>query len=250
MSSIDRAAAHGFSKTFAALTLPPPARSPVRLHGPRTRSLHVARGTDVLVAGNRYDSWYLNHNGWLVRYKVLHSGARQILDFILPGESFGLQACVFRSSLYSVVSITPASLTAIPFDMIDTVLEQGIHLSKALLWSAICESARLGEHVIDSGRRSAYERLSHFFLELFVRLKRAGLTEGMSFHAPLTQELIGDALGLTAIHVNRTLRCLRQDKLVALDGKKVTILDFEALSLLSDFENSYLGENARALWTG
>jgi len=82
-----------------------------------------------------------------------------------------------------------------------------------------------------------------------VRLKRAGLTVGMSFEAPLTQELIGDALGLTAIHVNRTLRCLRQDKLVAMDGKKVTIVDFEALSLQSDFENSYLGENARALWT-
>ena len=82
-----------------------------------------------------------------------------------------------------------------------------------------------------------------------MRLKRAGLTVGMSFEAPLTQELIGDALGLTAIHVNRTLRCLRQDKLVAMDGKKVTIVDFEALSLQSDFENSYLGENARALWT-
>jgi len=250
MSSVDRAGAYGFSKTIAALTLPPPALSPVRLRGPRTRSLHVAKGTDVLVAGKRYDSWYLNHDGWLVRYKVLHSGARQVLDFILPGETFGLQACVFRSSLYSVVTITPASLTVIPFDMIDMVLEQGIHLSKALLWSAICESARLGEHVIDSGRRSAYERLSHFFLELFVRLKRVGLTTGMSFQAPLTQELIADALGLTAIHVNRTLRCLRQDKLVALDEKKVTILDFEALSLLSDFENSYLGEDARALWSG
>src|SRR5215510_2285337 len=247
MSSIDRAAALRFSKTFAAVTLPS-SQSPVLLHGPRSRSLHVAKGTDVLVAGNRYDSWYLNHNGWLMRYKVLHSGARQILDFILPGETFGLQACVFRSSLYSVVTITPASLTTIPFDMIDTMLEQGLHVSKALLWSAICESARLGEHVIDSSRRSAYERLSHFFLELFVRLKRAGLTVGMSFQAPLTQELIGDALGLTAIHVNRTLRSLREDKLVTVDGKKVTIVDFEALSLLSDFENSYLGEDARAFW--
>jgi CRP-like cAMP-binding protein len=247
MSSIDRTAAQRFSKTFVPVTLPPLMQSAVLRHGPRTRSLHVAKGTDVLVAGNRYDSWYVNHNGWLMRYKVLHSGSRQILDFILPGETFGLQACVFKSSLYSVVTITPASLTAVPLEMIDTMLDQGLHLSKALLWSAICESARLGEHVIDSSRRSAYERLSHFFLELFVRLKNVGLTVGMSFESPLTQELIADALGLTAIHVNRTLRCLRQDKLVAMDGKKVTILDFEALSLLSDFENSYLGEDARAL---
>jgi DNA-binding transcriptional regulator LsrR (DeoR family) len=64
---------------------------------------------------------------------------------------------------------------------------------------------------------------------------------------PLTQELIGDALGLTTVHVNRTLRSLREDGLIAIDGKAVTILDFEALSLLSDFENCYLGEAARTL---
>jgi hypothetical protein len=75
-----------------------------------------------------------------------------------------------------------------------------------------------------------------------VRLKAVGLTDGMSFHMPLTQELIGDALGLTTIHVNRTLRLLREDHLIEIDGKRVTIVDFEALSLLSDFATSYLGE--------
>jgi DNA-binding transcriptional regulator LsrR (DeoR family) len=69
----------------------------------------------------------------------------------------------------------------------------------------------------------------------------------MSFDMPLTQELIGGALGLTTVHVNRTFRSLREDKLIAIDGKCVTILDFDALSLLSDFDNSYLGETARTL---
>ena len=64
---------------------------------------------------------------------------------------------------------------------------------------------------------------------------------------PLTQAHIGDALGLTTVHVNRIVRSLREDRLVAIDGRRVSILDFEALSQLSDFENSYLGENARAL---
>jgi DNA-binding transcriptional regulator LsrR (DeoR family) len=72
------------------------------------------------------------------------------------------------------------------------------------------------------------------------------MANGWSFRLPLTQELIGDALGLTTIHVNRTLRSLRQDKLIAIEGKSVTILDFEALSLLSDFENSYLAKSIRA----
>jgi CRP-like cAMP-binding protein len=249
MSSIDRVVARGSSKTIAAMTLPPPAQLPLALQGsPRIMPRKVGKSRDVLIAGNRYDFWYINHDGWLFRYKILHNGSRQILDFILPGEIFGLQACVFKNSLYSVATITQVSLSVIPFDMIDEVLKQSPQLSKALLWSAICEAARLGEHVTDAGRRSAYERLSHLFLELFIRSKRAGLTKDISFHAPLTQELIGDALGLTTIHVNRTLRSLREDKLIAIDGKQVTILDFEALSLMCDFENSYLGEDARTLW--
>jgi CRP-like cAMP-binding protein len=216
--------------------------------GSRIRSLHFARHQHVLIAGDRCTCWYVNSDGWLFRYKILHSGARQILDFILPGEVFGLQACVFRSSLYSVATITPTVVSAVPFEMIDELLSRDPKVAKVLLWSATCESARLGEHVTDAGRRSASERLAHFFLELFVRAKHAGLADGMSFHAPLTQELIGDALGLTTIHVNRTLRLLRERKLVVIEGKRITLLDFSALSSACDFEQSYLGENARTFW--
>src|SRR5262245_66591900 len=104
MSSIDRAAQ--FSKTFAALTLPPRARPPAPLHGPAGRPLYVAKGTEVLVAGNRYDSWYLNHNGWLVRYKVLHRGTSKILEFVLSDASFGLLGYCFMIALYSVVALS------------------------------------------------------------------------------------------------------------------------------------------------
>lgn len=120
-------------------------------------------------------------------------------------------------------------------------------LSQAMFWSAVREAARLAGHLTDAARRSAYERLSHLILELFVRLNAAGLTTGMSFHLPLTQELIGDALGLTTIHVNRTLQRLRQDNLIAMEARRVTILDFKTLSLLCDFEASYLGVGAPAL---
>jgi CRP-like cAMP-binding protein len=211
--------------------------------------LRVRKNKDILIAGKHYESVYVNHDGWLFRYKILHNGSRQIVDFILPGQIFGLQACLFRRSLYSVAAITPASLSSIPLGMIDDALERNPKLSKALFWSAVCETAILGEHLTDAARRSAYERISHLILELFVRLNAAGLTEGTTFLMPLTQELIGDALGLTTVHVNRTVRSLREDGLIAMDGKTVAILDFEALSLLSDFENSYLGETARALWS-
>jgi len=205
--------------------------------------MRVRRNKDILVADKRYDCVYVNHDGWLLRYKILHSGSRQIVDFILPGQIFGVQACLFKNSLYSVAAITDASLSAIPFGMLDNVFERSPALAKTLFWSAVCEAAIYAEHLIDAARRSAYERISHLLLELFVRLEAAGLTDGMSFTMPLTQELIGDALGLTTVHVNRTMRSLREDKLVAIEGKQVTILDFEALSQLCDFENAYLGES-------
>jgi CRP-like cAMP-binding protein len=215
--------------------------------GRGVRTLKVRKNKDLVISGNHYDCVYVNHDGWLARYKILHSGSRQIIDFILPGQVFGLQACLFKRSLYSVVTITEATLTTIPFDMVDNVFERNLVLAKALFWSAAYEAAILAEHLIDAARRSAYERVSHLLLELFVRLNSVHLTDNMTISIPLTQELIADALGLTTVHVNRTLRALREDKLIAMDGHAVTILDFEALSLLSDFENSYLGETARTL---
>lgn len=205
------------------------------------------KNRDVIVAGKHYETLFVNHDGWLFRYKILHNGDRQITDFILPHQIFGLQACVFKTALYSVATITDVSLSSIRFGAVDNIFDQIPALANALFWSALCESAILAEHLIDTSRRSAYERVSHLVLELFVRLNAANMTDGMSFDMPLTQELIGSALGLTTVHVNRTLRSLREDKLILIDGRRVTILDFDALSLVSDFDNSYLGETARTL---
>jgi len=215
--------------------------------GRNVRIVTAPKNKDILVVGRHYGSVYVNHDGWLLRYKILHGGSRQIIDFILPGQIFGLQACLFKNALYSVATITESSLSEIPFEMIDDVFERSPRLARALFWSAGSESAIIGEHLIDAARRSAYERISHLLLELFVRLNGAGLTDGMSFELPLTQELIGDAVGLTTVHVNRTMRSLREDKLIAIEGKRVTILDFESLSLVCDFENSYLGEAASVI---
>ena len=239
------------SRAHAAVALPHLDKSArdelLSEDGRRVRTMRVRKNKDVLISGNHYECIYVNHDGWLARYKILHSGARQIMDFILPGQVFGVQACVFKRCLYSVVAITESTLSSIQFETVDSVFDHNLALAKALFWSAAYEAAILGEHLIDAARRSAYERVSHLLLELFVRLNAVHLADDMTFSIPLTQELIADALGLTTVHVNRTMRALREDKLIAVDGHSVTILDFEALSLLSDFENSYLGEAARTL---
>src|SRR5215467_9191296 len=125
----------------------------------------IQKNRDVVVAGRHYGAFYLNHDGWLFRYKILHNGDRQIVDFILPGQIFGLQACFFKASLYSIAAVTAASVSALPIEAIDDVFEKNPRLAKALFWSAVCEAAIVGEHLIDTARRSAYERVSHLLLE-------------------------------------------------------------------------------------
>jgi CRP-like cAMP-binding protein len=140
----------------------------------------IYKNKDLVVAGRPCRTFFINHNGWLFRYKILHNGDRQIVDFILPGQIFGLQACFFKASLYSIATATDASVSAIPLEAVDSVFERNLPLAKALFWSAVCEAAIVGEHLIDAARRSACERVSHLMLELFVRLK----TTARRLHAP------------------------------------------------------------------
>jgi CRP-like cAMP-binding protein len=244
---------HCGDTNVAALTSPRPQRPKdcaIRFEeGLKGEIRQIRRNRDVVMAGRQYKTFFLNRSGWLFRYKILHNGNRQIVDFILPGQVFGLQACFFEASLYSISTITEASISSIPLETIDGMFDHNPGLARALIWSAVSEAAIVGEHLIDTARRSAHERVSHLLLELFVRLKSVGQTNGMSFNMPLTQELIGDALGLTTVHVNRTLRALREDKLIEMGNKCITITDFDALSLLADFDYSYLCEAACALRT-
>src|SRR5205823_10838726 len=96
------------------------------------------------------------------------------------------------------------------------------------------------EHLIDVGRRSSVERVAHFLLELLMRLQAVGRADQSSFHMPLTQELIADALGLSLQHVNRTLRQLREEGFLAIEGQVVQIRDVEGLAALAEFDRGYL----------
>jgi len=206
----------------------------------------VAAHRDLIAAGKRHAEIYVVHDGWLLRSRLLHNGRRQIVDFVLPGDIVGLEACLFGRSLYAVTTITPASLSAMPLDELERAAARNPVLAKALLWAAVRRGAILGEHLVDAARRTAYERVGHLLLELFVRLRRAGRSDGRSFDLPLTQRNIGDALGLTTVHVNRTLRALRRDGLISVTDRRVTILDLDALARLSDFEHLYLGDDTPA----
>ena len=200
----------------------------------------VARNRDIISEGRKYDGLLVLIEGVSIRYRILHDGRRQVLNITLPGDFIGFPGCFFESALYSITALTDCIVSVVPFARLLGLFERCPRIAATIFWSFSCEAAMYAEHLIDVGRRSALERVAHFLLELLTRLQAIGLADERSYQMPLTQELVGDALGLSVPHVSRTLKQLREDDLVAVDGQRVIIKDIEALSTLADFERTYL----------
>jgi CRP-like cAMP-binding protein len=200
----------------------------------------VPRGRELVSEGRHYGGLLIVIDGVALRYSVLKDGRRQILNIVLPGDFIGFPGCFFENALYSITALTETKVSAVPFAQLFGLFERQPRLAAAVFWLFACEAAMYAEHLVAVGRRSALERVAHFLLELLSRLQAIGRAGERSYQMPLTQELIADALGLTAQHVNRTLRQLREDGLVGIGGQTVTINDFAALAALADFDKSYL----------
>jgi CRP-like cAMP-binding protein len=175
--------------------------------------------------------------GMAIRYKVLHDGRRQILGLVLPGDFIGFPGCLFENALYSIASLGEAIACSVPFGNMFDLFRRQPKLGAAIFWVAGHEAALFAEHLVGVGRQSAYERMAHLLLEFLVRLRAIGLADERSYVLPLTQELMADALGLSVPHVNRTLRRLREDGLISIEGSRITCRDVGALCRLADFDN-------------
>lgn len=210
------------------------------LHNLQSATRLVRHNREIITQGRKYDALLVMIEGISVRYRILHDGRRQVLNIALPGDFIGFPACFFENAPYSIDALTDTVVAPIPFVALAGLFERQPRLAAAIFWSFSSEAAIYIEHLTDVGRRSALERVAHFLLELLTRFQVIGLADETSFPMPLTQELIGDALGLSVPHVNRTLRQLREDELASIEAHRVTIKDVEALSALADFEKSYL----------
>ena len=200
----------------------------------------VRRHREIITEGRKYAEIYVLLEGTAIRYRASHDGRRQVLNIVLPGDFIGFPACFFENALFSIAALTDTQVSSVPLSRLLTLFERHRRLAAMLLWQFSCEAAMYAEHLIDLGRRSAVERVAHLLLELLIRLQAIGLAETRSYSLPLTQAVMGDLLGLSAAHVNRSLRQLRDDGLVSIDGRSVAIKDFEGLAAIADFEKSYI----------
>ena len=200
----------------------------------------AARGREIIAEGRKYDELQILIEGVALRYRVLNDGRRQVLNIVLPGDFIGFPGCFFEGALYSISALSDCLASPVPFTRFLRLPETHPRLGAAIFWSLSCETAMYAEHLIGVGRRSALERVAHFLLEMLIRLQAIGLADERSYRLPLTQELIADALGLSVQYVNQTLRQLREEGLALVDRQQVTIIDFDGLATLADFERNYI----------
>jgi len=204
-------------------------------------------GVDMIHQGQTDQVAYVLASGWACSYKLLPSGTRQIVDFQIPGDFLGLRSVLFRTSDHNVEPITPVQASEIHQRDLLAAFEQTPRLATAVLWAASRDEAMVVEHLVDLGRRSATERMAHFLLELGGRLRLVGLADKTGYECPLSQYLLADAMGLSAVHVNRVLRELREKGLITFQKGRVSFDDYAAAVEYADYDRGYLDHDGPLL---
>ena len=215
-----------------------------RLHQRRRK---FAAGVDVVHQGQVNQSAFILSKGWACSYKTLPNGGRQIVDFQIPGDFLGLRSVLFRTADHNIEPVTAVEASEVVITDLMEAFANTPRMAAAVLWAASRDEAMIIEHLVGIGRRNALERMAHFLLEFAARLKLVGLGSNAGYDCPLSQYMLADALGLSAVHVNRVLRQLRELGLLTFQKGHVTIDDFDGLVVLADFDTAYLDHDGPLL---
>jgi CRP-like cAMP-binding protein len=216
------------------------------------RTVPVGADRDIVREGEATAECRVLLDGWSARYKLLPEGKRQIVAFGLPGDVLDLDAFVTgEPSDHAVAALCPCTVALVPHAVLHEIADAHPGIARALWRDTLLDAAVYREWVVNVGRRSADERIAHLLCEVFTCLDAVGLAsrdEGgaRSFAWPVTQAELGDATGLSTVHVNRTLQALRRDGLVATHAGAITLPDWRGLQDLAGFDAAYLAGHASA----
>ena len=201
-----------------------------------TREQLVKKQKDLVVIGSEYRNLCFVKDGYAIRYKLLRSGKRQILNVILPGDVIGFPVSFFDRSIYSIVAVSDLIYNICPLDAYARLCYERPQFGLALSWLAAHEAAIYAEHIVDLGRRTPVERLAHFLLETHARLLEVGHAEKTGFDLPFSQEIMADVLGLSVPHLNRMMQQLRAEKLITSRARLVELTDMAGLQTLAQYQ--------------
>lgn len=180
---------------------------------------------------------YTVYHGWLATYKMLDNGRRQILRIALPGDILGFQPNLEAPMTHSAMSVTDAVLCAFSRRDIPELLRKNLSVAKRLQELNARDMNICQSRLLTIGQHSAAEKIAFLCAELFFRIKSIyNEKEKNEIFFPLTQEDIGDAIGLTKVHVNRTLKTMREKGLLEISSSSLKVLDPQALCELGNFD--------------
>jgi len=204
----------------------------------RTRS--VEAGVDVAAHGDIPTECAFVIDGLLCRYALTGGGGRQIVSFHIPGDLPDRDSLHLTALDHSIGALSASRVAFIPHAALYRLVKNSPNIALALWRDAVVEGGVYRQWLTSIGRRTARQRLAHVICETLTRMEAVGQVDNDQFHFPATQLQLGDALGLSSVHVNRTLQELRTDGLLTWKGTVVTILDRARLREAGDFDPGYL----------
>jgi CRP-like cAMP-binding protein len=208
-------------------------RLPLRLH-------MIAADQDIVCEGDTPSECCLVVEGFACRYNLTDEGKRQIHSFHISGDIPDLQSLHLDVMDHSLGTLVPSRLAFIQHDDLRSLMRSHPRLGDLFWRDTLIDSAVFRQWMIGLGRRTAHGRIAHLLCELLVRLRAVELVEDHAFNLPVTQAELGDALGLSTVHVNRVLQDLRGENLIALHGGSLKVLDWEGLQNAGEFDPTYL----------
>ncbi len=198
--------------------------------------LRTGPASTVLQEGSPSDQLFTLLEGWAFRYKTLDDGRRQITSFALPGDFIGIQGSMEGDMDYSVETLTPAVLCCFPRNRVWELFQRCPSLAFDITWLAARQESILNEHLLSLGRRNAVECAAYYILHLYLRAADVGLATDGKVRFPFTQEHLADALGLSLVHTNKTLKKLSADGLMTWEHGWCFIPDVVPLAELAKWD--------------
>ncbi len=195
---------------------------------------------DIVREGDRPSRCCLILEGFAASYKARPNGKRQIMAFYIPGDIPDLQSLHVEVMDQAITTICRCTVAFIQHPHMREICHMHPRLADIFWRETLIDASTFREWIMCLGRRSATEHLAHLFCEFFMRLEAVELARDHSFLFPVTQAELGDALGLSGVHVNRVLRDLRARDLIAWKGHTLTVMDWERLAELAEFNSTYL----------
>ncbi|WP_454848626.1 Crp/Fnr family transcriptional regulator [Rhizobium binxianense] len=211
-----------------------------RLRATIVKDRHFHFGEDLVSQDSRPPYSSLLLDGFAARYKVMADGTRQITALHIAGDFVDLHAFPLRKVDHGVVAMSPCRVAFADHNDLRAITEQMPHLTRLLWLDTLIDGAIHREWIVAMGRRSKRSHLAHLVCELYVRLNVVGRISEDSFHFPLTQAIVADVLGVSVVHLNKTLQSLRKESAFTWENRTIKVLDWKKLQAIAEFDPTYL----------